>query len=81
MIPGCYAGVLTPYQKVRVDAGATPYSGDYLVTKVVHRITPSLYTQELEAKANSTTEVSGAAVAEALGGGLALSVSASVGIF
>jgi len=81
VIPGCYAGVLTPYQKVRVDAGATPYSGDYLITKVVHRITPSLYTQELEAKTDSVTEVSGAAVAEALGGGLQLSVSASVGIF
>ena len=81
VIPGCYAGVLTPYQKVRVDAGATPYSGDYLITKVVHRITPSLYTQELEAKTNSVTEVSGAAVAEALGGGLQLSVSASGGVF
>ena len=81
VIPGCYAGVLTPYLKVRVDAGATPYSGDYLITKVVHRITPSVYSQELEAKTNSATEVSGAAVAEALGGGLQLSVSASVGIF
>jgi hypothetical protein len=81
VIPGCYASVLTPYQKVRVDAGATPYSGDYLITKVVHRITPSLYTQELEAKTDSVTEVSGAAVAEALGGGLQLSVSVSVGIF
>lgn len=81
VIPGCYAGMLTPYQKVRVDAGATPYSGDYLITRVVHRITPSLYTQELEAMADSVTEVSGAAVAEALGGGLQLSVSASVGIF
>jgi hypothetical protein len=81
VIPGCYAGLLTPYQKVRVDAGATPYSGDYLITKVVHRITPSVYTQELEAKSDSVTEVSGAAVAEALGGGLQLSVSASVGIF
>ena len=81
VIPGCYAGVLTPYQKVRVDAGATPYSGDYLITKVVHRITPSVYTQQLEAKTDSVTEVSGAAVAEALGGGLQVSVSASVGIF
>jgi hypothetical protein len=81
VIPGCYVGMLTPYQKVRVDAGATPYSGDYLITKVVHRITPSLYTQELEAKTNSVTEVSGAAVAESLGGGLKLSVSASVSIF
>jgi hypothetical protein len=81
VIPGCYAGVLVPYQKVRVDAGATPYSGDYLITKVVHRITPSVYSQEIEAKTNSVTEVSGAAVAEALGGGLQLSVSVSVGIF
>jgi hypothetical protein len=81
VVPGCYGAVLTPYQKVRVDAGATPYSGDYLITKVVHRITPSLYTQELEAKTDSVSEVSGAAVAEALGGGLQLSVSASVGIF
>ena len=81
VIPGCYGAVLTPYQKVRVDAGATPYSGDYLITKVVHRITPSLYTQELEAKTDSATEVSGAAVAEALGGGLQTSVSASGGIF
>ena len=81
VIPGCYGAALTPYQKVRLDAGATPYSGDYLITKVVHRITPSLYTQEVEAMADSATEVSGAAVAEALGGGLQLSVSASGGIF
>lgn len=81
VVPGCYAGVLVPYQKVRVDAGATPYSGDYLITKVVHRITPSLYSQQLEAKTDSTSQVSAAAVAEALGGGLQLSFSASVGIF
>ncbi|AYF90639.1 hypothetical protein D6Z43_27175 [Pseudomonas sp. DY-1] len=81
VIPGCYGAVLSPYRKVRLDAGATPYSGDYLLTKVVHRITPSLYTQEIEAKADSVSEVSGAAVAEALGGGLQLSISASVGIF
>ncbi|MDH4652626.1 MULTISPECIES: hypothetical protein [unclassified Pseudomonas] len=81
VIPGCYGAVLSPYRKVRLDAGATPYSGDYLLTKVVHRITPSLYTQEIEAKADSLSEVSGAAVAESLGGGLQLSVSASVGIF
>jgi hypothetical protein len=81
VIPGCYGAVLAPYLKVRVDAGATPYSGDYLITKVVHRITPSVYSQELEAKTDSVTEVSGAAVAEALGGGLQLSVSVSGGVF
>jgi hypothetical protein len=81
IIPGCYSALLSPYQKVRVDAGATPYSGEYLITKVVHRITASVHTQELEAKADSATEVSGAAVAESLGGGLKLAVSAGGGIF
>lgn len=70
VIPGCYGGVLAPYRKVRLDAGATPYSGDYLITRVVHHITPSTYTQELDATANSATEVSGAALAETLGGGI-----------
>ncbi|WP_313915798.1 hypothetical protein [Tahibacter sp.] len=81
VVPGCYAAVLTPYQKVRVDAGATPYSGDYLIERVTHRITPSQYSQELEAKADSVSAASSEDVAEALGGGLSLSFSASVGIF
>jgi hypothetical protein len=81
VIPGCYGAVLTPYRKVRVDAGATPYSGDYLLTRVTHRITPSLYSQAFEAKTDSVTEVSGAAIAEALGGGLQKSVAAGGGIF
>jgi hypothetical protein len=81
VIPGCYPVVLQPYLKVRVDAGATPYSGEYLITRVVHHITPSVYSQQIEAKADSLTEVSGARVAEALGGGLKLSVAASVGVF
>jgi hypothetical protein len=81
VVPGCYGAVLTPYNKVRVDVGATPYSGDYLITKVVHRLTPSLYSQELEAKTDSVTEIAGAQVAEALGGGLQVSVSVSGGIF
>jgi hypothetical protein len=80
VIPNCYSAVLTPYLKVRVDAGATPYSGDFLITQVVHHITPSIYTQRLEAKTDSLTEVSGAGVAENLGGGLNVSGSAG-GIF
>lgn len=81
VIPGCYGAVLSPYNKVRVDAGATPHSGDFLITKVVHRITPSVYSQRIEAKSDSVTAVSTAPVAEVLGGGLSLSFSASVGIF
>jgi hypothetical protein len=81
VVPGCYGVVLSPYNKVRIDAGATPYSGDYLITRVVHRITPSIYSQDLEAQTDSVTEVSAAQIAEALGGGVSMSVSASVGIF
>jgi hypothetical protein len=74
VIPGRYAGVLAPYRKVQLDAGATPYSGAYLITKVVHRITPSLYSQELEAKADSATEVPP-------GGALPLTAALGAGIF
>ena len=81
VIPGCYAAVLTPYVKVRVECGSTPYSGNYLITKVVHRITPSLYSQRFEAKSDGSTEVPDAPVAEAPGGGLSISFSASVGVF
>ena len=81
VVPGCYGAVLSPYNKVRVDAGATPYSGDYLITRVVHRITPSIYSQDFEAQTDSVTEVSAATIAEALGGGVSMSVSSSFGIF
>jgi hypothetical protein len=70
VVPGCYAAVLTPYQKVRIDAGATPHSGDYLITKVVHRITPSLYAQNFEAKSDSTTNVPAAPAAVPAGTGI-----------
>jgi hypothetical protein len=63
VVPGCFGAVLTPYRKVRLDAGATPYSGDYLITKVIHRITPSLYSQHLEAKTDVLTDVAAEAPA------------------
>ena len=56
VIPGCYEGVLRPYQLVTIRAGDTGLSGDYLLTKVTHRITPSLYTQEFSAKRNAVEE-------------------------
>ncbi len=81
VIAGRYGGVLTPYVKVRVECGATPYSGNYLITRVVHRITPSVYSQSFEARSDGSTEVPDAPVAEAPGGGLSVSFSASVGVF
>ena len=78
-VPGRYPAVLVPYQKVRLDAGALPYSGDYLITQVVHRITPSLYTQHLSAKTDSVSAVPKTAPSAAGAGGLQASLS--VGIF
>jgi hypothetical protein len=56
VIPGCYYGVLCPYQLVTIRAGTTALSGSYLLTKVMHRITPSLYTQEFTAKRNAVEQ-------------------------
>ena len=81
VIPGCYAAVLTPYVKVRVECGSTTYSGNYLIKKVVHRITPSLYSQSFVAKSDGSTEVPDAPVAESPGGGLSISFSVNVGVF
>ena len=64
VVPGSYAGLLQPYQKVRVLAGDTPYAGEYLLTKVTHRITPSVYTQEFEAKCDSASDPQGGGAAE-----------------
>lgn len=58
VIPGGYSGVLRPYQIVSIHAGSAKSSGDYLLTKAIHRITPSLYTQEFRAKRNAAEETS-----------------------
>lgn len=81
VVPGCYAGVLTPYQKVSLHAGDLRFSGDCLLTKVTHRLTPSLYTQEFEAKIDSASETAGAAAGAGAATGLSVDFSASISIF
>jgi hypothetical protein len=81
VIPGCYHAVLLPYQMVRIECGDTPYSGNYFLTKVTHRITPSVWTQSLEGKRHGATEVAEAPAVETPGSGLSISFSASVGVF
>jgi hypothetical protein len=81
VVPGCYDAVLAPYQKVRVQAANTPYSGDYLLTKVTHRITPSIYTQQFEAKGDSRSEPEPPPAGAAGPGGVSLSFSASLSLF
>ena len=56
VIAVCYPGVLRPYQIVTIRAGTTGLSGNYLLTKATHRITPSMYTQEFTAKRNGVEQ-------------------------
>lgn len=44
--PGRYAGVLSPYQLISVQAGGTSLSGTYLIKRVRHVINRSDHTQE-----------------------------------
>ena len=60
VVPNAYPAVLTPYRKVPIVLSQTPYSGAYLITRVVHRISRSQYTQEFDAETDSLTEVSAA---------------------
>jgi phage protein D len=59
VVPGCYDAILAPYRTVTLRAGDTAYSGDWLIRKVTHRITPSVYTQEIEAQRNAVSEPGG----------------------
>ena len=48
-----YTGVLQPYKVVTLQAGNTPVSGDYLITKSTHTITRSGYSQSFEIRRNA----------------------------
>lgn len=77
VMPNCYSTVLTPYNKVSIRAGDSPLSGDWLLTKVTHRITPSLYTQEIEARSDSHADTATPPDPAGGAGGLSLGFSAS----
>jgi hypothetical protein len=53
VIPFCYDGVLSPYRAVDVVISDSPYSSTYVITKVEHNLTRSVYTQEFTALSNS----------------------------
>ena len=55
VIPFCYNGVLTPYRAVDVSISDSPYSSTYVITRVVHNLTRSVYTQEFTMISNSTS--------------------------
>jgi phage protein D len=59
---GCYAGVLQPYLVVGVCGINARNSGNYLITRVTHRLTRSDYTQSFALKRNARSSGSGASI-------------------
>lgn len=80
VVPTCYTTPLAPYQRVTVQVGPLPYSGDWLLRKVTHRITPNVYTQEIEALCNAQSSTDGGALSAAASG-LSAGFSAALSIF
>lgn len=72
--------MLTPYNKVSLRAGDSPLSGDWILTKVTHRITPSLYTQDIEARSDSQADTAAPPDPAGGPGGLSLGFSASLSL-
>lgn len=56
----CYPAVLAPYLKVQVQGANSVYSGDWVIHKVTHQITPSVYVQEFVAKSNALSRTGAA---------------------
>lgn len=59
-IPGAYPQILQPHEKVALHAGGSTSSTVLLLTKVTHRITPSLYSVDFEGRGNSLAELQAA---------------------
>ncbi|MFQ5793434.1 MAG: hypothetical protein ACE5JP_00085 [Candidatus Bipolaricaulia bacterium] len=57
VLEGCYLGVLRPYRLVTVKAGETPLSGNYLITKVTHGLTRSIYSQSFSLKTDAQSKI------------------------
>jgi hypothetical protein len=60
LISGAYPKVLQPYQKVALQAGGASVSAVLLLTKVTHRLTPSMYSVEFEGRGNSLSDLQAA---------------------
>jgi hypothetical protein len=55
VLPFSYTGVLSPYRAVDVVISDSPYSSTYIISRVTHNLTRSVYTQEFSAMSNSTS--------------------------
>ena len=54
-----YSHVLSPYRIVTLQGGNSPVSGNYLITRVTHTITRSIYIQAFKLTRNAMTSAGG----------------------
>lgn len=67
ILEGCYSGVLTPYQTVRVKAVNGRESGNYLIKKVTHTLDRSRYQQSFTLISNALSEGAETGVTDLIG--------------
>ncbi len=78
----CYGGVLSPYRCVLVKMSDSQYSGKYVIVKVTHTLTRSLYTQAFSMKGNSISAgASASGGLPQLAAGLSVSFNIQASIF
>ncbi len=63
-----YSAVLQPYQIITLRAGNTPISGDYLITKLTHKLTREGYSQSFHLTRNARSTRFGSASPGGSGG-------------
>jgi hypothetical protein len=59
IVPFCYPAVLSPYRWVLVKISDSQFSTKYLITRVTHTLTRSMYTQSFSVKGNGVTVAAG----------------------
>ncbi len=57
LLTGCYPDLLLPREKVALRAGGARNSTVLLLTRVTHRITPSIYAVDFEGRGNSLAQL------------------------
>lgn len=85
VLSDCYTGVLSPYRVVTVQGVNERLSGDYLITKVTHRLTRSNYSQNFtvwrNASSNGATSTNNNAGVPQASASFSFSFNVSGGIF
>jgi phage protein D len=61
IVPGAYSAALSPYRCVDVRISDSAYSSTYLLTRVTHTLTRSIYTQAFSMKGNAVSAPTGGA--------------------